>query len=142
MTPVRHSVQVRCPVPHAFAVFTERVDDWWPPSHRRAGGRIVLRAGPAGRLVERGADGSERVLGTTAAWSPPHRVAFDWHLGATAETATRVTISFSAAGGGTRVEVLHVEGPRPLPDWASTAAIFTRAWSHVLAALVAAAESP
>lgn len=84
MTPVRHSVHVRCPVPHAFAVFTERVDEWWPPSHRRAGGRVELRPGAEGRLVEHTEDGSERVLGTTARWAPPRELAFDWHLGATA----------------------------------------------------------
>ena len=142
MNPVRHAVHVRCPVPHAFAVFTERVDEWWPPSHRRDGGTVVLKPGVNGRLVEQGRDGSERVLGTTAAWTPPTELAFDWHLGATAQTATRVTITFSRAGEGTDVQVLHVEGPRSLPDWASTARIFTRAWSHLMTAFTAAAESP
>lgn len=142
MNPVRHAVHVRCPVDHAFAVFTQRVDDWWPPSHRRGGGRVVLHPGADGRLVQESDEGGERVLGTTAAWEPPHQLAFDWHLGATAQTATRVTISFSPSGDGTDVQVLHVEGARPLPDWAATARIFTRAWSHVLAAFGAAAESP
>ena len=32
--PLKRSVRVRCPIDHAFAVFTDRIDLWWPSSHR------------------------------------------------------------------------------------------------------------
>jgi uncharacterized protein YndB with AHSA1/START domain len=143
MNVFRHSVEVRCPVDHAFAVFTERVDAWWPPSHRRiADSRLSFDPGPDGRLVERGPDGAELELGRVRAWEPPARIAFSWFLGAPPGAATSVEITFQDVGSATRVEVVHLEGATPLPDWTRTVAIFERAWRQVLASFQPAAEFP
>lgn len=133
MNPVTHRVTVRCPVDHAFRVFTGAVDDWWPPSHRRlANSRLRLDGGPEGRLIEQGPDGTTLEIGQITAWEPPFRLAFAWRLGAPPDAPTSVQIRFIAEADATRVEVLHEDGPKPLPDWARTAVIFTRAWASVL----------
>lgn len=143
MTPVTHSVTVRCPVEHAFHVFTSAVDAWWPPSHRRlAGGRLQLDGGPDGRLVEQGPDGTTLELGRITAWEPPFRLAFAWRLGAPPDAPTSVQIRFTAHADTTRVEVLHEDGPKPLPDWTRTAVIFDRAWKSVLTSLQQHLERP
>lgn len=143
MSPVRHSVVVRCPVDHAFAVFTERVDLWWPPTHRRlSGSRLVLEPGPEGRLCEQGPDGTTLEIGRIITWDPPASLSFAWRLGAPADAPTSVRIAFVAQQDSTLVEVVHLEGPRPLPDWVATAQIFTRSWSHVLGAFQHHLETP
>lgn len=136
MSEVRHSVRVRCPVSHAFAVFTERVDAWWPPTHRRLrGSTLAMEPGPGGQLVERGPDGTILQLGEITAWEPPGLIGFAWRLGAPPDAPTSVRVRFTPDADATLVEVVHVEGPRPLPDWARTATLFDAAWRHVLAAL-------
>lgn len=45
-----------------------------------------------------------------------------------------MSVRFEPDGDETTVEVVHVEGPRPLPDWAQTVRLFDRAWAHVIAA--------
>jgi uncharacterized protein YndB with AHSA1/START domain len=142
MKTLRHAIDVRCPVDHAFTVFTEQVDAWWPPSHRRwTDSPLRLEHGAPARLVERAADGTERILGLLTSFDRPRELRFAWHLGATAETATTVRVRFTATGDTTTVEVEHREGPRPLPGWAETARIFDRAWPHVLASLQVALET-
>lgn len=138
---VRKTVALRCPPEHAFRVFTERVDAWWPPSHRALGGRMALEPGVGGRLLER-AGTQERVLGRVVEWAPPGRLAFAWRLGAPAEVTTLATVTFAPEGEGTRVDVVHVESVPRLPDWGRTATIFDRAWGHVLEALAAFTLAP
>ena len=144
MREVRHSVSVRCPAHHAFAVFTERVDLWWPPTHRRLrGSQLDLEPGPGGLLTERGPDGTVLEIGQVTAWEPPERVGFAWRLGAPADAPTDVRVTFCEdATGTTTVEVLHREGPRPLPDWHGTAGTFSRAWSHLFTSYAALLEQP
>lgn len=135
MKEVRHAVRVRCPVSHAFEVFTARVDAWWPPAHRRlAGSTLVLTPGPEGALHERGPDGTALEIGRIVAWDPPAALSFAWRLGAPADAPTSVRVTFTAQDDATLVEVVHVDGLRPLPDWAGTAPLFVRGWTHVLAA--------
>ncbi|MEZ4320108.1 MAG: SRPBCC domain-containing protein [Myxococcota bacterium] len=138
--PVRQSVFVRCPVEHAFTVFTERIDGWWPASHRRLqGSRIALEPlGTGGTLVEH-ADGEALEIGFVTEWNPPASVTLGWRLGAPTGLATSVTISFAEREGGTLVEVVHSDGTPPLPDFPATAVLFTKAWAHVLAAFEEAA---
>jgi uncharacterized protein YndB with AHSA1/START domain len=133
---VRKEVTVRCSVERAFAVFTEQIDAWWPPGHRRlSASRIVLDPlGPEGRLVE--TDGEQTLeIGFVSDWTPPDRLQMGWRLGAPAPLFTVVTVHFTPLDGATRVEVIHEDGVPPLPDFPTTARRFDAAWSHVLSAL-------
>jgi uncharacterized protein YndB with AHSA1/START domain len=140
---VRFGIDVRCPSSHAFHVFTERIDEWWPSSHRRIpGSTLGLVPGPGGELVERGTDGKELALGRVTHWDPPRAITFAWLLGAPPDAPTTVTVTFDEVGGRTRVSVHHREGPRPLPDWSRTAPLFERGWNSILSSLDRALENP
>lgn len=77
MKTVRHAIRVRCPAAHAFAVFTERIDAWWPPGHRRwSDSTLALERGAPARLIERAEDGTERILGLLTHFEPPHALGF------------------------------------------------------------------
>jgi uncharacterized protein YndB with AHSA1/START domain len=132
---------VRCSVEHAFAVFTARIDAWWPSGHRHLpDARLTLEGRVGGRFFERGADGREHELGEVTRWEPPHRVAYTWHPGALTRP-TAVEVRFSAQGATTRVEVTHAEGDANLGEaWPTRAQKFDAAWRHVLPAFAAAAH--
>jgi len=126
-TSVKKSVVVTAPLAHAFKVFTERFDLWWPRTHHI--GKVepytaILEGREGGRWFERGADGSECDWGRVLVYSPPTRVAVSWHLNASyaydpdPSKASRVEVSFHEEGGGrTRVELEHSQLDRHGPGW-------------------------
>jgi uncharacterized protein YndB with AHSA1/START domain len=128
-TSVRKSVIVRAPIAHAFKVFTEQFNSWWPQSHHI--GKVVpftavleLRAG--GRWFERGTDGSECEWGRVLACSPPHHLAMSWHINKDfgydpdPAKASRVDVTFRDEGDGTtRVELVHSQIDRHGSGWQS-----------------------
>lgn len=133
--PLRRTIRVRCSVAHAFRVFTEQVDLWWPPGHRKfEDSSLHFETQEGSRFFERSAAGEEAVLGEVLTCEPPHHISFTWHPGKI-ELPTHVAISFEADGDDTIVNVIHAEGDAALGDkWTERAQLFTRGWSHVLAA--------
>ena len=133
--PIRKRVRVRCSVAHAFATFTDRIDLWWPSSHRiLAVSSLRMEARAGGRFYERTAAGEEARLGEVVHWEPPSRVVYTWYPGAI-ELPTRVEVRFTADGDFTIVDVVHAEGDSRLGDqWTSRAQRFERAWQQVLPA--------
>lgn len=126
-TEVRKSIVVNASIAHAFRVFTERFDSWWPRTHHV--GKVepytaVLEPKEGGRWFERGADGSECEWGRVLVYSPPARVAVSWHLGVDFKydpdpaKASRVEVAFHDEGPGkTRVELVHSQLDRHGPGW-------------------------
>jgi uncharacterized protein YndB with AHSA1/START domain len=124
---VRKSVVVRVPPAHAFKVFTEQFDAWWPRTHHI--GKVepykaILEPRTGGRWFERGADGSECDWGQVLEYLPPRRVALSWHLGSDFRydpdptKASRVDVIFTDEGDGTtRVELVHSQLERHGADW-------------------------
>jgi uncharacterized protein YndB with AHSA1/START domain len=104
------SLDLACPVEHAFAVWTTRIGSWWPTDHTVTGHpeQIVLQGYVGGRIFERTADGVEHDWGRVTAWEPPTRLAYTWHLGADPDAATEVEIRFLPRDADTsRVEIMH-----------------------------------
>ena len=117
-TTVRHSVTVALPPEEAFALFTERMDDWWPDdeSHSILEGPTVGTIEPfeGGRWYDRAEDGTECDIGTVLVWDPPGRVVFAWRLTPQwehepdLEKSTQVEVTFAATDtDGTRVTLEH-----------------------------------
>lgn len=133
--PLHRRVQVRCPVSHAFDVFTARLDLWWPPKHRRfSASHLFLEARVGGRFFERSDNGEEARLGEVIRCEPPHRITYTWYPGAISGP-TEVDVRFTDAGEHTVVEVTHSEGQSELGGaWPQRAEVFSRAWAHVLPA--------
>jgi hypothetical protein len=83
---IKRSVTVKANTEHAFKVFTDGFDTWWPRTHH--GGKkplqkAVIEPGVGGRLFGREADGVECQWGTVTVWEPPARFVFGWQLDAT-----------------------------------------------------------
>ena len=144
--PLERTLRVECPVDHAFVVFTEHVDSWWPRSHRRFDeSRLILEPEVGGRFVEVAKDGREARLGEVLLYERPHRIRYTWFPGAI-NHPTQVDVSFTQDGAETVVRVVHSEGESALGEaWPERVQLFVRGWTHVLAAfeshLVGNAES-
>ena len=109
--PLTLSFEVACPPGRAFALWTDRIDMWWPSDHTVTGDTdltVVLESGVGGRIFERTPDGVEHDWGEVTVWEPPERLAYLWHLRRDRADATEVSVRFEARGdGGTRVEIEH-----------------------------------
>jgi len=137
--PIRRSILVRATPERAFAVFTEQIDAWWPPSHRKGGASttFVLEPREGGRFFQRTAEGDELALGEVVRFEPPEHLVYTWHPGSDVGPTT-VEIRFTAEPEGTRVDVVHSEGDSGLAErWTDRAAIFERSWPVVLDAFAA-----
>jgi uncharacterized protein YndB with AHSA1/START domain len=135
--PVRKSLRVDCAVEHAFDVFTSRIDLWWPLSHRRVQGSVMLLEAKVGGLfAERTPSGEELRMGEVIRCEPPHAISYTWYPGAI-EKPTTVDVRFIDNGDHTVVEVTHSEGGSGMGEqWPQRAQLFARNWGFVLPAYV------
>jgi uncharacterized protein YndB with AHSA1/START domain len=121
----------------AFLLFTERISEWWPPSHRPSkDSRSRLRMLPSGRFWERAEDGREFDLGFIRDWDAPSRIVLDFYLGTDADHPTEVTIRFTREGEGTRVTVEHRPTAASRDLWEARAPRYQASWDAVLAAFI------
>lgn len=116
---VRKSVTVAATPEHCFHVFTERLTDWWPPTHvlvtkQRTGLAFEPRVG--GRYYEWDIDGTEAVWGRVLAWEPPNRIALTWRVDGSwqslpdDERASQIEVAFIPIDAWTtRVELVHLK---------------------------------
>jgi hypothetical protein len=113
---VHRAVSVPLAPERAFALFTERMSDWWPRQHSigtSAIAQVVVEPHRGGRWFERGVDGTECQWGRVARWQPPGELVLLWQIGTNwtfdPDLETEVEVSFTAdtAGGSTLVELRH-----------------------------------
>ncbi len=116
-TAVKKSVVVNASVEHAFKVFTDGYDTWWPRTHHIGKSpmtKAIIEAKPGGRCYTEQQDGTECDWGTVLVWEPPHRLMLAWQIthewGYQPDLAqsSEVDIRFTAEPGGrTRVDLEH-----------------------------------
>ena len=112
---VRKQITVEALPEHAFRVFTEQLDRWWPRGHhigKSALKTAVLEPRAGGRWYEVGEDGSECDWGRVLVWDPPRRLVLAWQINGQWQfdpnLVTEVEAVFVADGAGrTRVELEH-----------------------------------
>jgi uncharacterized protein YndB with AHSA1/START domain len=113
---VRKSITVDASQEHAFKVWTEGFDSWWPRAHHIGEAEMaeaIIEPRTGGRWYERGVDGSECDWGKVLAWDAPHRLMLSWHLDGEwaydpdPAHASEVEVTFTPTGDGTRVELTH-----------------------------------
>ena len=132
---LRKSIAIACPAEHAFRVFTERMNDWWPfEGHSIFDGdaAIVWESQVGGRVYERSSGGEEGLWGTIVSWDPPHSFAMTWHPGRGEETAQELAVSFTEEGGRTRVDLVHTGWERVGADAAERMSSYDGGWGTVL----------
>jgi uncharacterized protein YndB with AHSA1/START domain len=108
--PLDISFRVEAPQAHAFETWTRRIDLWWPRSHTVNGDQVqavVFEPRPGGRIFERTVQGNEVDWGEVTVWDPPGRLVYLWHLMFDRRDATEVEVTFTPAGEGTQVRILH-----------------------------------
>jgi len=114
---IRRSVTVDAPPARAFAVFSEQLEEWWPPEYSWSQDvleAIGIEPHEGGLCFERGPHGFRCDWGRVIAWEPPERLAFLWQIGPDRvpvpdpAKASEVEVRFAAEGPSTtRVEVEH-----------------------------------
>ena len=108
--PVVKTVTVRATPARAFELFARDLARWWPLAQFHTGPDPVdcaIEPCAGGRVFERAADGRETLWGSVLAYDPPHRLAFTWIVGLSAEEEQRVEIRFTPEDSGTKVELTH-----------------------------------
>jgi uncharacterized protein YndB with AHSA1/START domain len=117
IAPVRKTVVVQITPEEAFAVFTARIDRWWPKTHGIGSTPVretIIEPYVGGRWYTKCEDGTEVVVGHVRVWQPAERFVVGWEISARwkpdarVELASEVEVRFVAEGSGrTRVELEH-----------------------------------
>jgi uncharacterized protein YndB with AHSA1/START domain len=148
VTAVSVDTDVDAPIEHAFRVFTERIGDWWDPSHHLLDGELVsmtFEPRVGGRIVDRYADGRECRWARVLAYEPPHRVVFSWDITPAWQVETdpdktsEIEVTFTATGPErTHVVLTHAKLDRHGEGWESMRDAVGSGWSLARFAEVAA----
>lgn len=117
MDPVRKTITVKATPEHAFRVFTEGVDSWWPRQHHIGTAEMkknIIEGRTGGRCYSEQTDGTEAPWGSVLVWDPPKRVLLAWQITPQwkfepdLSKASEVEVSFTPESGGhTRVDLNH-----------------------------------
>lgn len=131
---IKKTLRVAVPVELAFVAFTEHVDAWWPPGHRKfEASTLQFEAWVGGRFFETAGSGDHALLGEVLRWEPPRRLTYSWWPGAGAGP-TEVDVQFVSEGDSTLIEVTHSEADSGIgADWPKRVQRFLRGWDSVLA---------
>ena len=133
---IQKSVLLHCSPDEAFRLFTARISEWWPPTHRPSNdSESALFLEQTGRFWERASDGREVELGRLLVWDEPNRLALDFFVGTNAAQPTALEVTFTSERDGTRVTIHHRAKPESEDLWNRRVPVFERSWSAVLAAL-------
>ncbi len=136
------TIEVSVDAEHAFRVWTERIDLWWPKVGHSVGGQVETRMAfegtEGGRFVERTPDGREIEWGVILVWEPPSRLVHSWELGTDEQGSADVEITFIEIDAGrTRVTVEHRAASMAPELWKKLAKDFSKGWEDVLRAFQA-----
>ena len=80
---VRTEVVVEATPDRAFRIFTEKGENWWPPTHHIGKvpmQSVMMEQRENGRWYEVGTDGSQCDWGRVLVWDPPRRLVLAWQL--------------------------------------------------------------
>jgi uncharacterized protein YciI len=129
--PIRREILVDADPATAFAVFTERIGQWWPLEDLSVYGPGGTVGFADGQIVEQSAGGDAAVWGTVYLWEPGAALAFSWHPGGPPDQATHVEVTFTQADAQTLVTLTHTGWER-FADPAQARAEYDLGWPVVL----------
>jgi uncharacterized protein YndB with AHSA1/START domain len=115
--PVRKSITVKASADHAFRVFTEEFDTWWPRTHHIGKSpmkKAIIEGKVGGRCYSEQVDDTDCDWGQILVWEPPQRFVMAWQIkpgwGYEPDLAksSEVEVRFTPeADGSTRVDLEH-----------------------------------
>jgi uncharacterized protein YndB with AHSA1/START domain len=152
--PVRKSITVKTGVEHAFRVFTEGIDDWWPRAHhigKTPMKKIFIEGRAGGRCYTEQTDGTDCDWGSVLVWDPPRRLVIAWQVTAAwgyepdPAKSSEVEVRFEPQpGGATRIELEHRHLQRHGPGFEAirNAVDSPDGWAGSLRLYAARAERP
>jgi uncharacterized protein YndB with AHSA1/START domain len=124
---VRTSITVQAPIDRAFAVFTQGISTWWPPTHHILEGELaemVFEQHVGGHVIDRSTDGRECRWARVLSYEPPERVVISWDINTRwqietdHEKTSEVEVRFIPDGPDrTRVELEHRNIERHGEGW-------------------------
>jgi len=95
----------------AFALFTEKISEWWPLSTHSVGGdsavSVRIEAMVGGSIIETTDQGDEHEWGRVTSWEQGKRLEFTWYPGRTEDQATQVEVRFREVGEGSEMILIH-----------------------------------
>ncbi|MEJ6402585.1 SRPBCC family protein [Yoonia sp. 2307UL14-13] len=147
--PIQKSVTVPLSPAEAFALFTSKIDTWWPGKTHSVSAyrdkkpkKVTFEDRKNGKIKEITDEGDEQVWGTILAYDPGEYLAFTWHPGKSEDEATVVTVSFKETAEGTQCDLIHggFDILGDLADAVSTS--YLKGWDLVLGSYTAAAKGP
>jgi uncharacterized protein YndB with AHSA1/START domain len=114
---VRKSITVKASADHAFQVFAEGFDTWWPRSHHIGKSpmkKAIIEGKVGGRCYSEQVDGTDCDWGEILVWEPPQRFVIAWQItpawGYEPDLAksSEVEVRFTPEpDGSTRVDLEH-----------------------------------
>jgi uncharacterized protein YndB with AHSA1/START domain len=117
----------------AFAVFTERIGEWWPLERYSVFGSEATVAFEDDRIVERSPSGETSIWGEVLELEATARVRFSWHPGRPDdEEPTEFELTFVADGDGTLVTLVHSGWERLSEERRESRAAYDNGWPGVL----------
>jgi uncharacterized protein YndB with AHSA1/START domain len=138
--PITKEVRVAATPETAFAVFTERIGEWWPLERYSVFEGDTTVAFEGTRIVERLGD-RETVWGEVLEMEVAARVRFTWHPGRPDdEEPTEVEVTFSADGDETLVTLVHSGWERVDEERRAGRVDYDKGWPLVLARYAALAK--
>ena len=131
-----------CPPEVAFALFTDRISEWWPVVPHSVAGRrvasVTVEPLEGGFVYETDDAGVRRDWATVLRYDVPRTLVLDWYPGRSPAEATRVEVTFAESGDGCLLRLTH-------SGWTDDAAdrrdSYDAGWDLVLDALAAARSS-
>lgn len=130
---VQRTIALKCSKPHAFRVFTEMTDLWWPKTHRRdQQSKLTMTPEIGGALVERSQSGDEWTIGNIVEIKPPDLLTFDWFPGAP-NAPTHVRVTFQGDTQSAQIDITHTAISDASQEiWPEKVALFEKGWDIIL----------
>jgi uncharacterized protein YndB with AHSA1/START domain len=107
---ITHEVLLPCTPEQAFAVYTERIGEWWHPRYTANAETlesVTIEPRVGGRVYATHSDLGEDHWGEVTAWEPGRRLVHTFHLAQDPAHPSEVAVSFDTGEGGCRVRFAH-----------------------------------
>ncbi len=98
LPPVVRTLALNCSRAHAYATFTARIGEWWPPEFSASGADladVVIEPHVAGRAYEISKSGDEFTWGAVKAIQDGTAITMVWTLGVRAPDPTELDVRFA-----------------------------------------------